>query len=93
MTQRRFIEHQKIYTNAITVGKYFYLDHQSQRQHFLFIGNSFEIGAYGTINYDVLSIIYKWVDGFFIPLQTVNVKQVQAVSAVLVSQQFYDIHH
>ncbi|XP_070504102.1 uncharacterized protein clos, partial [Chironomus tepperi] len=83
LTQRRFIEHQKIYTNAITVGKYFYLDHQNQRQHFLFIGNSFEIDAYGTINYDVLSIIYKWVDGYFIPLQTINVKQVQAVSAIL----------
>ncbi|CAG9797903.1 unnamed protein product [Chironomus riparius] len=83
LTQRRFIEHQKIYTNAITVGKYFYLDHQNQRQHFLFIGNSFEIGDYGTINYDVPSIIYKWVDGFFIPLQTVDVKHVQAVSAVL----------
>jgi len=85
LTQRRFIEHQKIYTNAITVGKYFYLDHQNQRQHFMFIGNSFEIEAYGTINYDVLSIIYKWVDGYFIPLQTINVKQVQAVSAILVS--------
>lgn len=82
---RRFTNYQKIYTNAITVGKYFYLDHQNQRQHFLFVGNSFELNEFGVVNYDVLSIIYKLVDGFFVPLQTVNVKHVQAVAPILVS--------
>lgn len=85
LNEKRFIEHQKIYTNAITVGKYFYLDHQNQRQHFLFIGNSFEIGEFGTINYDIYSIIYKWADGFFVPLQTISTRKVQAVSSILVS--------
>lgn len=85
LAQRHFIEHQKLYTNAISVGKYFFLDHENQRQHFLFIGNSYEINEFGVVNYEVLSIIYKLVDGFFIPLQTINVKHVQDVAPVLVS--------
>lgn len=85
LAKRRFVEHQKIYTNAITTGKYFYLDHQNQRQHFIFIGNSLEIDEFGVVNHDVLSVIYKWVDGYFIPLQTLNVTQVKAVSPILAS--------
>jgi hypothetical protein len=85
LAQQRFVEHQKIYTNAITVGKYFFLEHQLKRHHFLFIGNSFEINEFGAINYDVLSLMYKFVDGFFIPLQTINSKHVQAVAPVMVS--------
>jgi hypothetical protein len=93
LDQRRFLEHQKLYTNAITVGKYFYLDEQNKRQHFLFIGNSFEINEFGAINYDVNSIIYKLVNGFFIPLQTINVKHVQAVVPVIVSRNFFKHTH
>lgn len=85
LNQQQFVVHQKIFTNAITVGRYFYLDHQEQRQHFLFIGNSFEINEFGVINYDVPSIIYKVVNGFFIPMQTINVKHVQAVLPIIVS--------
>lgn len=82
---QKFVEHQKIFTNAIAVGKYFFFDHQDQRQHFLFIGNSFEINEFGLINYDVPSMIYKCVNGFFIPMQTINVKQVQAMVPIMVS--------
>lgn len=81
---QRFIEHQKILTNAIAVGRHFFLDHQNERQHFLFIGNTFEINEFGLINYDVPSIIYKFVNGYFIPMQTVQVKQVQAVQPIIV---------
>lgn len=81
----KFVEHQKILTNAIAVGKYFFFDHQDQRQHFLFIGNSFEINEFGLINYDAPSMIYKYVNGFFIPMQTINVKQVQAMVPMIVS--------
>lgn len=85
LNQNRFVEHQKIFTNAIVVGCYFYLDQHEQRQHFLFIGNSFEVSEFGAINYDVPSIIYKMVNGFFIPMQTINVKHVQAVLPIIVS--------
>ena len=81
---RKFTEHQKIFTNAIGVAKYFFLDHQDQRQHFLFVGNTFEINEFGAINYDVPSMIYKYVNGFFIPMQTLNLKQVRAVLPIIV---------
>lgn len=86
LNQQRFVLHQKIFTNAITVGRYFFRDQHEQRQHYLFIGNSFEISEFGVINYDVPSIIYKVVNGFFIPMQTINVKQVQAVLPINVSR-------
>lgn len=82
---RKFTEHQKIFTNAIGAAKYFYLDHQHQRQHFLFVGNTFEVTELGTINYNVPSIIYKYVNGFFIPMQTLSLKHVQAVLPIIVS--------
>jgi hypothetical protein len=85
LTHQKFVEHQKLLTNGITVGKYFFLDQLLQRQHFIFVGNLYEIDEFGSTNYNVLSIVYKFVDGFFIPLQTINVKHVQDVTPVLVS--------
>lgn len=82
---RKFFEHQKIRTNAIGVAKYYFLDHKDQRQHFLFIGNTFDINEFGVVNYDVPSMIYKYVNGFFIPMQTISVKHVQAVLPIIVS--------
>jgi len=83
LEQQKFLEHQKIYTNAIVVARYFYLDHNHQRQHFLFIGNSFEVNEFNVINYDVPSLIYKFVNGFFIPLQTINVRHIKAAVPIL----------
>lgn len=85
LDQKRFIDHQKIASNAIAVGRYFFLDHQNQRQHFLFIGNSFEINEFGLINYDVPSMIYKFANGFFIPMQSISVSHIQAVLPIIVS--------
>lgn len=82
-TTGKFNIHQKLYTNAIRVGKYFYLDYNHQRQHFLFIGNTYELNEFGAINYDVPSIVYKFVNGFFVPLQTINVKHVKDVAPIV----------
>lgn len=84
-SKQKFRVHEKLYTNSITVGKYFYLDSGSQRQHFLFIGNSYEINEFGMVNYDVPSIIYKLVNGFFVPLQTIKVSHVKDVAPIVVS--------
>lgn len=84
-TTSKFNIHQKLYTNAIRVGKHFYLDYNRQRQHFLFIGNSYELNEFGAINYDVPSIVYKFVNGFFVPLQTINVKHVRDVAPIVSS--------
>lgn len=84
-SRRKFRVYQKLYTNSITVGKYFYLDFNNQRQHFLFIGNSYEINEFGMINYDVPSIIYKLVNGFFVPLQTIKVTHVKDVAPIVVN--------
>lgn len=85
LDQQRFIEHQKIASYAIAVGRYFFLDHQNQRQHFLFIGNTFEINEFGGINEDVPSMIYKYANGFFIPMQTISVRHIQSVLPIIVS--------
>lgn len=82
LAQSKFVEFQTIYTPAITTAKYFFLDHQAQRQHFLFIGNSFEIDELGVINSDISSIIYKYNNGFFVPMQMINLKNVQSVAPI-----------
>lgn len=82
-TSKRFVLHQKLYTNAISVGKFFYFDFHRERQYYLFIGNSYEINEFGAINYDVPSIVYKFVNGFFVPLQTLNVMHVKDVAPVV----------
>jgi hypothetical protein len=90
--RKKFVMHQKLYTNAIRVGKYFHLDYQKQRQHFLFIGNSYEINEFGAINYEVPSMMYKYVNGYFVPLQTIKVKHVVDVAPIVsFSFKFYPI--
>lgn len=80
LSQKKFVEYQTIYTPAITTAKYFFLDHHAQRQHFLFIGNSFEIDELGVVHSDVNSIIYKYNNDFFVPMQLINLKHVQSVA-------------
>lgn len=86
---KSFVEYQKIHTNAVGVGRYFYLDHRHQRQHFLFVGNTFEIDEFGSINYNVPSMMYKYVNGFFIPLQTIIIKHIQDALPVIVREYFH----
>lgn len=80
----KFRVHQKLYTNAITVGKYFSFEFNGQQQHFL-IGNSYEINEQGIINYEVPSIVYKLVNGYFVPLQTIKVSHARDVAPIVVS--------
>ena len=87
LPSKKFYTYQKIYTNAISECKYFYLDHENQRQHFLFVGNTFEVTEFGTINKEVPSIIYKFVNDFFIPLQTMALSNVKTVLPVIVKKQ------
>jgi hypothetical protein len=90
-SRQKFRRYQKLYTNSITVGKYFFFDFNGQLQHFLFIGNSYEINEFGVITYDAPSVIYKLVNGYFVPLQTIRVTHVKDVVPIVVSFLFFKV--
>lgn len=82
LTQKRFAEHQKIFTRGVTDAKYFFLDHQTQRQHFLLIGNSVEVDDFGNPSTDVQSMIYKYNEGSFVLVQLVNIKDIHSIAPI-----------
>lgn len=82
LSQARFVEHQKVYTRGITAARYFFLDHETHRQHFLLFGNSVEIDDFGGVNTDVQSMIYKYNDGSFSLVQLINIKDIQAIAPI-----------
>lgn len=85
----KFRTYQKLYSNAITVGKYFSFEFNGQQQHFLFIGNSYEINEQGMINYEVSSTVYKLVNGYFVPLQAIKVSHARDVAPIVVSLKLF----
>ena len=83
LDQNRFLMLQKIFTHAVVDGKYFYFDQDHEREHFLLVANEYE-DVKGVKNYEVPSLVYKFVNGLFIPLQSLNFNHVKSVLAVLV---------
>ncbi|XP_055589316.1 uncharacterized protein LOC129741603 isoform X2 [Uranotaenia lowii] len=69
--RQKFDFHQKIYVYSVSDIKYFYLDHGDIREHFLVTGNSRagKKNRSGKLDYDQHSIVYKYIDGYFVPFQ------------------------
>lgn len=85
LNQNRFLMHQKIFTHAVVDGKYFYFDQDHEREHFLLVANEYEVDENSVKNYEISSMVYKFVNGIFAPLQSLNFNHVKNVLPVLVT--------
>ncbi|KFB50075.1 AGAP011897-PA-like protein [Anopheles sinensis] len=78
--------HQQIYTYSVSDIAYFFIEDRERREHFLMAGNSLTAGTGASNNEegrktsrdaDQNSIVYKFVDGFFVPFQNVELNGVK----------------
>uniref|UniRef100_A0A182IQZ7 Uncharacterized protein n=1 Tax=Anopheles atroparvus TaxID=41427 RepID=A0A182IQZ7_ANOAO len=83
---QKLVLHQQIYTYSVSDIAYFFIEERDRRQHFLITGNSLaasagadgeERGGRTSRDSDQKSIVYKFVDGFFVPFQNVELNGVK----------------
>ncbi|XP_039440737.1 uncharacterized protein LOC120421572 [Culex pipiens pallens] len=82
--RQKFDFHQKIYVYSVSDIAYFFLDQGDVREHFLVTGNS-RAGKKNRkkLDYDQHSIVYKFIDGFFVPFQKFELHRVQQFLPVM----------
>lgn len=84
--EQRFEFHQKIYIYSVSDIAYFFLELGDVREHYLITGNS-RAGketASDKLDYDQHSIVYKFVDEYFVPFQKIELHQVKMFLPVMV---------
>uniref|UniRef100_A0A182WDY6 Uncharacterized protein n=1 Tax=Anopheles minimus TaxID=112268 RepID=A0A182WDY6_9DIPT len=83
---QKLVLHQRIYIYSVSDIAYFYLEARERREHFLVTGNSHDAdgGKDGSSasesrshNVDQNSIVYKFVDGYFVPFQNLELSSVK----------------
>lgn len=82
----KFVLFQRIQTHAAVDVKYFYIQHNHETQHFLVFANSYERQLNGKENYETQSVVYKFINEYFMPWQTIslyNVTQFLPVSVYM----------
>lgn len=88
---------QKIRTYAAVDVKYFYLDEAGGQEHFLVVANTRDPNSYTTsVNQnggsaEMNSIIYKFINGYFTPFQTIRLFDVLQFLPVHVSLNLIEI--
>lgn len=83
--QQKFEFHQKIYIYSVSDIVYFFLELGDVREHFLMTGNSRagrETGSH-KLDYDQHSIVYKFVEGYFVPVQKIELHRVKMFLPVM----------
>ncbi|KXJ78037.1 hypothetical protein RP20_CCG005824 [Aedes albopictus] len=83
--QQKFEFHQKIYIYSVSDIAYFFLELGDVREHYLITGNS-RAGketAVDKLDYDQHSIVYKFVEGYFVPVQKIELHQVKMFLPVM----------
>lgn len=88
----KFLLSQRIRTHGAVDVKYFHIKHKSindenldEIEHFLVVANSHEKDINGKQNYETQSIVYKWVNDYFIPSQTILLYNVTQFLPVMVN--------
>ncbi|XP_053679007.1 uncharacterized protein LOC128729376 [Anopheles nili] len=79
---QKLVLHQRIYIYSVSDIVYFFFEAYERREHFLIAGNSIEVdgadaGGRKARNVDQSSIIYKFVDGYFVPFQNLELTGVK----------------
>ncbi|XP_050098630.1 uncharacterized protein LOC126579251 [Anopheles aquasalis] len=72
-------QHQQIYSYSVSHIAYYFLELRDRREHFLITGNSVNVGdgdeneRHSSLEHTQLnSIVYKLVDGYFVPFQNLE---------------------
>ncbi|XP_058458977.1 uncharacterized protein LOC131435292 [Malaya genurostris] len=83
--KQKFDFHQKIYIYSVSHMAYIFLDHGDMREHFLITGNSRagKKNKAGKLDYDQHSIMYKYIDGYFVPFQKFELYRVKRFLPVM----------
>ncbi|XP_052901002.1 uncharacterized protein LOC128307276 [Anopheles moucheti] len=84
---QKLVLHQRIYIYSVSDIAYFYFEARERREHFLVTGNSHDVdgGKDGSgassggraHNVEQNSIVYKFVDGYFVPFQNLELTSVK----------------
>ncbi|XP_053668970.1 uncharacterized protein LOC128719371 [Anopheles marshallii] len=84
---QKLVLHQRIYIYSVSDIAYFYFEARERREHFLITGNSYDAdggkedsGASSggrPHNVEQNSIVYKFVDGYFVPFQNLELTSVK----------------
>uniref|UniRef100_A0A182Y9F7 Uncharacterized protein n=1 Tax=Anopheles stephensi TaxID=30069 RepID=A0A182Y9F7_ANOST len=78
---QKLVLHQRIYIYSVSDIAYFFLEARERREHYLVTGNSHEDGSdlagSSSRNVDQNSIVYKFVDGYFVPFQNLELTGVK----------------
>lgn len=86
-------QHQQIYSYSVSHIAYYFLELRDRREHFLITGNSVNTGdsdendRHSSLEQAELnSIVYKLVDGYFVPFQNLELTAVDMFLPVVVSK-------
>ncbi|XP_063696003.1 uncharacterized protein LOC134827336 [Culicoides brevitarsis] len=78
-----FQDFQKIETHAADDIRHFEFTYGAQHDDYLIVANQFEVDAAGNRNYETSSVIYKFINGYFVPLQSMVFDHVTHVMPVI----------
>ncbi|XP_053685730.1 uncharacterized protein LOC128735261 [Sabethes cyaneus] len=83
--RQKFVFHQKIYIYSVAHIAYMFLEWEDRREHFLVTGNSRagKKNKAGKLDYDHHSIIYKFLNGYFVPFQKFELYSVKRFLPVM----------
>jgi hypothetical protein len=70
LNDQKFLGHQRIVSESVVDAKYFYLDNQPMRQHFLALASNGE---------DPTLMFYKFVDKLFVPIQVLLTEPINSL--------------
>lgn len=95
LESNKFLLSQRIRTHGAVDIKYFYIKQKSlndennnEIEHFLVVANSYEKEENQKENYETQSIVYKFVDDYFMPSQTILLYNVAKFLPVMVIVKF-----
>uniref|UniRef100_A0A182PP15 Uncharacterized protein n=1 Tax=Anopheles epiroticus TaxID=199890 RepID=A0A182PP15_9DIPT len=83
---QKLVLHQRIYIYSVSDIAYFFFEARERREHFLITGNSLDVegkeggaerNGINARNVDQNSIVYKYVDGYFVPFQNLELTGVK----------------
>ncbi|XP_055531237.1 uncharacterized protein LOC129722051 [Wyeomyia smithii] len=83
--RQKFDFHQKIYIYSVSHIAYIFMEMDHKREHFLVTGNSRagKKNKAGKLDYDQHSIMYKYMDGYFVPFQKFELYSVKQFLPVM----------
>uniref|UniRef100_A0A336MVZ6 CSON007096 protein n=1 Tax=Culicoides sonorensis TaxID=179676 RepID=A0A336MVZ6_CULSO len=78
-----FQEYQRIETQAADDIRHFEFTYGNVHDDYLIVANAFDVDEYGNKNYETPSVIYKFINGYFVPFQSITFNHVIHLQPVI----------